>query len=330
MPASATDSAMTMKAIVQREYGPPDVLHVEDVARPEVGDGDVLIRVRAASLNQGDWHLMRGLPYLVRLMGLRRPKHPVPGQYAAGTIEAVGKDVTQFQPGDEVFGSCKGAFAEYVRAGEDAFAPKPHNLTFEQAAAVPHGGFAALQALRAGKVQAGQKVLILGASGAVGTMAVQIAKVLGADVTGVCSTAKVDMVRGLGADRVLDYTKEDFAEGDARYDLILDMVGNRPASHYRRALAPAGKTVMVSSGKGRWLGGMDRVLRAALTSLFSGKKLLPFLATDKKEDLLALKGLIEDGKVTPPVDRTFPLAETPEAFRHLETGNAKGMIVVTV
>lgn len=321
-----------MKAVVQRAYGSADVLRIEDVARPEAGDGEVLVRVRAAAVTQGDWHLMAGVPYLVRLLGfgLRRPKHPVPGQYAAGTVEAVGEGVTELRPGDEVFGSCHGAYAELSCARADVFVPKPARLSFEQAAAVPHGGLAALQALRdAGKLEPGQKVLLLGASGAVGAMAVQIAKAMGAHVTGTCRTAKVDMVRSLGADRVLDYTRERFADDTVRYDLILDMIGDVPFADYRRALVSGGRVVMVSGGRGRWLGGMERVLGAVATSAFSRRKLVPFMAQPKWADLVALTALVEDGKITPLVDQAFPLDEIVGAFRHLESGTAQVAVVVT-
>ncbi len=320
-----------MRAVVQREYGSPDTLRVEEVARPEPGAGEVLVRVRAASVNQGDWHLMRGLPYLVRLLGfgLRRPKHPVPGQYAAGTVEAVGDGVLRLRPGEDVFGSCKGAFAEYVCAREDAFAARPHDVSFEQAAAVPHGGFAALQALRdAGRVRAGQKVLVLGASGAVGSMAVQIARSFDAEVTGVARTAKLDLVRSLGADRVLDAEKIDAVAGGMSYDVVLDTVGDRSPSRYRSVLTPSGRVVMVSGGRGRWLGGMHRVLGAAVLSLFSRRKLVPFLAVPKLDDLVTLQRLLEQHDLTPIVAGTWPLAETADAFRHLESRQAQGAIVV--
>ena len=323
-----------MKAIVQDAYGSADVLELREIDKPVVGDDEVLVRVHAAGVDQGVWHLMAGLPYLVRIagVGLRAPKNPVRGVDVAGRVEAVGENVTRFGPGDEVFGTCRGSFAEYACAGADRLVPKPANLTFEQAAAVPVSGCTALQAVRdRGKVRAGQRVLIIGAGGGVGTFAVQLAKAFGAEVTGVCSTTKVELVRSIGADRVIDYTREDFADGRNRFDVILDIAGNRSLSHLRRALAPEGTLVIVGGeGGGRWLGGVDRTLRALVLSPFARQKLGTWIATQPKEDLEALRELLEAGKVTPVVDRTFPLTEVPEAIRYLRDGRARGKVVITV
>jgi NADPH:quinone reductase-like Zn-dependent oxidoreductase len=280
------------------------------------------------------WHVMTGLPYPIRLAGygLRAPKTPVPGMDVAGVVEAVGNDVTRFQPGDEVFGIGKGAFAEYARAPENKLAPKPANLTFEQAAVVAISGSTALQGVRDhGRVEPGQKVLIIGASGGVGTYAVQLAKVFRAEVTGVCSTTKMDMVRSLGAAHVIDYTHDDFAEGEQRYDVILDIGGNSSLSRLRRALAPKGTLVIVGGETdGRWLGGSDRQLRALLLSRFVGQKLGTFVSRESHEDMIVLKQLIESGEVTPVIDRTYPLSEVPQAIRYLEQGHARGKVVITV
>jgi NADPH:quinone reductase-like Zn-dependent oxidoreductase len=322
-----------MKAIVQDTYGTPDVLDLREIDKPVVGDDDVLLRVHAASAFIGDWHIMMGLPYLIRMVsGFRRPKARVRGQDVAGRVEAVGRDVTQFQPGDEVFGTCDGSFAEYATARKDKVAPKPANLTFEQAATIPIAGSTALQGLRnAGKVQPGQKVLIIGAAGGVGSFAVQIAKAFGAHVTGVCSTTKVDLVRSIGADDVIDYTRDDFAETGQLYDLILDIAGRRSLSHLRRALDPRGTLVIVGGeGGGRWLGGLDRQLRAHMLSPFVKQKLGTFVSKENSEDLLVLKGLIEAGKVTPVIDKTYPLSEVPQAIRYVEEGHAQGKVVITL
>jgi len=323
-----------MKAIVQDKYGSPDVLHLEEVERPTITGDEVLVRVRAAGVDQGVWHLMTGLPYLVRILGygLRAPKTRVPGMDIAGVIEAVGENVTQWRAGDEVFGMCDGAFAEYARTGQENVASKPGNLTFEQAAAVPVSALTALQGLRdKGEIRAGQRVLIVGAGGGVGTFAVQLAKVFGADVTGVCSTAKVETVRSIGADRVIDYTQDDFTQMDQRYDLILDTGGNRPLSQLRRALTPRGTLVIVGGeGGGRWFGGTDRQLRALLLSPFVRHNLRTFVAQSSREDLQFLKESIEAGKVTPVIDRTYPLSEVPEAVRYLAEGRARGKLVITV
>jgi NADPH:quinone reductase-like Zn-dependent oxidoreductase len=323
-----------MKAIVQDTYGSTDVLELREIDKPEIADDEVLVRVHAAGVDRGVWHAMTGLPYPIRLAGygLRAPKTPVPGMNLAGVVEAVGKDVTRFQPGDEVFGIGKGAFAEYARAPGSKLAPKPAYLTFEQAAAVPVSGLTALQGLRDhGKVEPGQKVLIIGASGGVGTFAVQLAIVFGAEVTAVCSTTKVDMVRSLGADHVIDYTRDDFAAGEQRYDVILDIGGNSSLSRLRRALAPKG-TLVIAGGEtgGRWLGGTDRQLRALLLSRFVDQKLRTFICSENHEDMLVLKELIEAGKVTPVIDRTYPLTEAPQAIRYLEQGHARGKLVITI
>lgn len=320
-----------MKAIVYVEYGPPDVLQFTEVAKPTPKDDEVLIIIRAASVNPLDWHYMRGTPYLVRTKsGLRKPKVTRLGVDVAGQVEAVGKNVTQFQPGDEVFGACKGAFAEYVCASEGALVLKPANVTFEQAAAVPVAAVSALQGLRdKGQIQRGHKVLINGAAGGVGTFAVQIAKVFGADVTGVCSTSNVDMVRSIGAHHVMDYTQEDFTKSGQRYDLIFDSVGNHSLSDCRRALTTEGTLVLVGGpDKGRWLAPLTGVLTAVVLSRFVSQKLLPFLAHLSKDDLIVLRELLEAGKVAPVIDRSYPLSDVPEAIRYLEKGHARGKVVI--
>jgi NADPH:quinone reductase-like Zn-dependent oxidoreductase len=324
-------SATAMKAIINREYGSPDDLKLQEVEKPVINGDGVLVRVRAASVNPLDLTL-RGRPYLVRLMtGLRRPKQSVPGVDVAGQVEAVGENVTQFRPGDEVFGTRGGAFAEFVCGGEKNFAPKPEGLTFEQAAAIPVAGCTALQALRdRGQLQPGQRVLINGASGGVGTFAVQIVKAFGAHVTGVCSTRNVDLVRSIGADQVVDYTREDFTQVEQQYDLIVDVVGNRSLSHLRSALTTKGTLVLVGAKSGQLLGLLARVLRALVLSRFVGQRMLFFLAKIKKEDLVFLKELIETGKVTPVIDRTYPLSEVPEAIRYLEAGHARAKVVIAV
>lgn len=323
-----------MKAIAQDEYGSTDVLKLEETDKPVVGDDEVLVRVHAAGVDPGVWHLMTGLPYVMRIMGfgLLGPKTRVRGMGLAGRVETVGKNVNQLRPGDEVFGTADGSFAEYACARQDKLAPKPANLTFEHAAAVPISGVTALQGLRdAGKVQPGQKVLIIGAAGGVGTFAVQLAKAFGAQVTGVCSTANVDLVRSIGADDVIDYTRDDFADGKQLHDLILDTAGNRPLSRLRRALSPEGTLVIVGGeGGGPWLGGTDRQLRALMLAPFVSQKLRPLLSIERKEDLHALKELIEGGRVTPVIDRTYPLSEAAEAIRYLEGGHARGKVVITV
>jgi len=323
-----------MKAIVQDEYGSPDVLELKDIDIPEISDDEVLVRVHAAGVGRDVWHVMAGLPYPIRLAGygLRAPKNPVIGSDVAGVVEAVGKNVSTLRPGDEVFGIGKGSYAEYVCARENKLAPKPENLTFEQAAVVAIMGSTALQALRDhGKVEPGQEVLIIGASGGVGTYAVQIAKAFGAHVTGVCSTKKVEMVRSIGADHVIDYRREDFADGEQRYDVILDIGGNSSLARLRRALATRGTLVIVGGeGGGRWLGGLERQLWATMLSPFVSQKLGTFVSTSNHEDLLVLKELVESGKVTPVIDRTYPLAEVPEAILYLEGGHARGKVLITV
>jgi NADPH:quinone reductase-like Zn-dependent oxidoreductase len=323
-----------MKAMLRYAYGPPDVLELRDIDIPEIADDEVLVQVNAAGVDRDVWHVMTGLPYPIRLAGygFRAPKNPVIGSDMAGVVEEVGKKVTRFQPGDEVFGIGKGSYAEYVCAGEDKLAPKPTNLTFEQAAVLAIMGSTALQALRdQGKVRQGQEVLLIGASEGVGTYTVQIAKAFGARVTGVCCTKKVEMVRSIGADHVIDYTREDFAEGDQRYDLILDIGGNSSLARLRHALTPEGTLVITGGeGEGRWLGGTDRQLRAMLLSPFVGQKLVTFIAKENHEDMIILKELIEAGKLTPVIDRTYPLAEVPEAIRYLEEGHARGKVVITV
>jgi NADPH:quinone reductase-like Zn-dependent oxidoreductase len=316
-----------MKAIVQNDYGSADVFELKEIDKPLVKDDDVLVRVHAAALHAGDYFAMRGAPYAVRLaVGLPKPKNYVPGFDMAGHIEAVGKNVTPFRPGDEVFGHCSGACAEVTCAAQGKFVLKPANLTFEQAAAVTTSALAALHGLRdAGKVQPGQKVLINGASGGVGTFAVQIAKTFGAEVTGVCSTRNVDMVRSIGADHVIDYTQEDFTQGGPRYDLILDNVGNHSFSDCRRALTPQG-TLIPNTGHA----GLAYVVKALVLSLFVSQQGRPFFSSPNYEDLVILKELIETGKVTPVVDRTYTLDETPDAFRYLNEGHARGKVVITV
>jgi NADPH:quinone reductase-like Zn-dependent oxidoreductase len=323
-----------MKAIVQRVYGSADVLELIDIDMPVVGDNDVLVRVHAAGLHIGDWHVMTGLPYMLRVVGfgLRAPKVRVRGIDVAGTVESVGKDVTELRAGDDVFGTCEGAFAGYACAPESNLALKPANLTPEQAAAVPTSAFAALQALRnRGEIRSGHKVLIVGATGGVGIFAVQIAKSFGAEVTGVCSTTKMDSVRSLGADHAIDYTKEDFTKSDLRYDLILDTGGNRSLSDLRRVLSPSGTLVLIGGeGGNRVLGGTTKWIQALLLSPFVRQHLRPLSTTPNKKDLLLVKDLIEAGKITPVIDRTFALSEVPDAFRYLEKGHGLGKVVVIV
>jgi NADPH:quinone reductase-like Zn-dependent oxidoreductase len=332
LPAGGT----TMTAILQDRYGsePEGLFRLAETDRPAIRSNEVLVRVQAASVDRGTWHIMSGLPYPIRLagFGLRRPKYANPGRSLAGTVEAVGADVTGFAPGDEVFGMSTGTFAEYATARVDKLARKPVNLSFEQASAVPVSGGTALQAVRDhGRVQAGEKVLIIGASGGVGSFAVQIAKAFGAEVTGVCSTAKVDMVRALGADSVVDYTRQDFAADGPRYDVILDIGGNARLSRLRRALTPRGRLVIVGGETdGRLLGGTSRQIRAQLLSPFIRQKLGTFVASETAADLSALRELIETGKLTPAIDRTYPLAETPAALRHLLDGQARGKLVISV
>lgn len=319
-----------MKAIVQDRYGPVGVLEARDVQKPGIRDHEIRVRVQAASIHVGDWILMTGSPFVMRLAtGLRKPKNPVPGTDVAGIVDDVGKDVEGLRPGDEVFGWCAGAFAEYASAPEDQFIPKPTNLTFEQAAAVGVSATTALQLLRDnGKVQPGQKVLVNGASGGVGTFAVQIAKAFGAEVTGVCSTTNVDLVRAIGADHVVDYTRDDFTVGEQRYDLILDNVGSHSMARTRRALTPDG--TLISNGGGHSGGKLGRTLRTMLVSMFVRQQAGPTVKTQNRADLVVLKELVEAGKITPVIDHTYALAETPHAIAHVAAGHARGTVVISV
>lgn len=323
-----------MKAIVQDRYGSEDVLELREVARPEIGDGQVLVRLRAAGVDPGVWHLMTGLPYLVRLLGfgLRAPKNPIRGSDLAGHVEAVGPKVTRFRVGDEVFGTCDGSFAEYAAASENHLALKPPSLSFEQAAAVPTSAITALQGLRDhGRVEDGQHVLVIGAAGGVGHFAVQLAKAFGAEVTGVCSTTKLELVRSLGADHVIDYTGEDFTEQGPRYDLILDTAGARPVSRLRRALTPRGTLVITGAeGGDRVTGGIGRQIRAAMLSPFLRHTLRMYVAQPNRKDLEYLTELLEAGTIMPLIDRSYPLAETADAIRHLAQGHARGKVVLTL
>jgi len=319
-----------MKAIVYHNYGSPEVLKCEEIEKPAVGDHEVLIKVRAASVNPLDWRLMRGKPVFVRLMigGLRKPKLTRPGVDVAGQVEAVGRSVTQFKPGDEVFGGCRGAFAEYACAIEDRLALKPANLSFEDAAAVPVAAISALQGLRdKGRIQRGQKVLVDGASGGVGTFAVQIAKSFGAEVTAVCSTRNVDSARSIGADHVIDYTREDFTQSGQRYDLILAANAYHSIFDYRRALSQDGIYVMAGGGGVQILQAM---LLGPLLSLMGSRKMRFFMANINKEDLVLLKDFLEAGEIVPVIDRRYPLSDVAEALRYLEEGHAQGKVVITV
>jgi NADPH:quinone reductase-like Zn-dependent oxidoreductase len=319
-----------MKAMVQDEYGSTDVLELREIAKPDYGNDQVLVRVLAAGVDRGVWHMMTGLPYPIRLAssGLRSPKNHVLGMDVAGVVEAVGTNVTRFKIGDEVFGSGKGTFAECALANEDKLAAKPVNLTFEEAAVVPTSAVTALQGLRdKGHVQPGHKVLIIGASGGVGTYAVQLAKAFGAEVTAVCSRTKMDLARSIGADHVIDYTHDDFAVGGQRYDVILDIGGNSSLSRLRGVLTAKG-TLVITGGEtdGRWMGGTDRQLRAQMLSPFVSQKLGTYIAKVNAEDLVVLKALIEEGKVMPVVDRTYPLSESPDAIRYLKEGHVRGKL----
>jgi NADPH:quinone reductase-like Zn-dependent oxidoreductase len=323
-----------MRAIVQDAYGTVGVLRPTRTARPVIADHEVLIRVRAAGLDRGTWHMMAGKPYLLRVIGFgfRRPKNPVPGIDVAGVVVAIGSAVTRFAVGEEVYGMSRGSFAEYAAALEDKLAHKPANLTFEQAAALPISAGTALQAaVDSGHLQAGQKVLVLGASGGVGSYAVQLAKALGAEVTGVSSTAKLDLVRRLGADHVIDYSKDDFADGTRRYDLILDIGGNPTLARLRRALTPTGTAVIVGGEEGgNWTGGFGRSLRAPLVSLFVRQRLIMLASKERASDLERLADHIEAGTLTPSIDRTYPLEGVPDAMRHLEAGDVRGKVVITI
>jgi NADPH:quinone reductase-like Zn-dependent oxidoreductase len=337
-----------MKAIVQDSYGSPDeVLGLREIDKPVVKEDEVLVRVHAASVHPDVWHVVRGWPYVLRIMGagLAKPKKGVPGTDVAGHVESVGRNVTHFQPGDEVFGETikgyqwtnGGAYAEYVSVPEDSLALKPANITFEQAAAVPTSGLIALLNLpNEGRLQSGQRVLVNGAGGGVGALAVQIAKAYGAEVTGVDNTMKREMVRSLGADHVIDYTQEDFTQSGERYDLIFDIPGNHPFSACRRVLTPDGKYVLIGhdrfgQGAGRWFGSIPRVLKLVALSPFVSQLPTPNLSMpDKKNQMVALKRLLEAGKFTPVIDRTYPLSEVPEAIRYLEEGHARGKVVITL
>ena len=323
----------TQRAIVQHAYGTVDVLRLETIAIPQVADDEVLIRVHAAGLDRGTWHLMTGRPYLMRILGFgfRKPKNPAAGIDVAGTVVAVGTAVTRFTVGDEVYGIGRGTFAEYTIAAQDKLAPKPSSLTFEAAAVVPVSGMTALQALfDVGKLTEGQHVLIIGASGGVGSYAVQLAKAAGAEVTGVCSTPKLDLLRSLGADHVLDYTRDDFADGRQRYDLIVDIGGNSSVSRLRSALTPTGTLVFVGGENGGNLTGMSRQLRALVLSPFLRQRLTLCASKERGSDLERLTALIEAGSVTPSIDRTYPLAEVPDAMRHLEAGNVRGKVAISI
>lgn len=322
-----------MRAITQDSYGSADVLCPAQVARPEIADHEVLLQVHAAGLDRGTWHLMTGTPYLMRVIGFgfRGPKNRVPGIDVAGTVVAIGAAVTRFAVGDEVFGMSRGSFAEYAAAREDKLAHKPANASFAQAAVVGISGGTALQALAAGRVQAGQRVLIIGASGGVGSFAVQLAKAAGAEVTGVCSTDKLDLVTSLGADRVVDYTREDFADGTHHYDVIIDIAGNSPLNRLRRALTPTGTVVIVGGeSKGNLTGGIDRQLRAMILSRFVGQRLTGLASKERASDLEILADHLTSGTVTPSIDRTYPLDQVPTAMRHLEAGKVRGKTAITV
>jgi NADPH:quinone reductase-like Zn-dependent oxidoreductase len=330
-PSLADAETLTMRAIVHRRYGTPDLLTFEERARPVPGENEVLVRVQAAGANVGDLHIVTGTPYLIRLSpfgGFPRPRHPVPGATLSGRVEAVGAKVTTLKPGDEVFGqAAHGAFAEYAVVPARHLAPKPDNLTFEQAAAVPWGA-TALMALR--RLEAGQRVLINGASGGVGTWAVQIAKARGALVTAVCSTRNVELVRSLGADEVIDYSKEDFVTGGARFDLVLDLIGNRSVSESLSVLVPKGAFVPCSGGGGNWVGPLFRMVALLFRSIFTGHRLVTFVMAPDQDDLQLLKKLVEAGQAKPIIERTWPLGEAGEALQHVHRGHARGQIVVTI
>ena len=323
-----------MRAIVQDAYGSSDVLRLADIDRPEIAADEVLVDVSQAGMDRGTWHLMAGKPYLMRIIGFgfRRPKNLVPGLDVSGTVVLVGSEVTRFQPGDEVFGISRGGFAEYAAVREDKLAHKPTNLSFEQAAVVPISGGTAIQALRdAGQVQTGQKLLIIGASGGVGTYAVQLAEAFGAEVTGVSSTAKLELVRSIGADHALDYTGDDYLDGSKKYDLILDIGGNNSLSHLRRALTPQGTLVIVGGEEGGSLtGGFGRQIRALFVSMFVSQRLTMLASKERHTDLEALRPFLESGQVVPVIDRNYPLDEVPAAMKHLEAGLARGKIAITI
>lgn len=321
-----------MKAIAQDRYGSADVLALQEVDRPAVGDGQVLVRVHAAAVNALDWHFMRGSPYLVRpMLGLRRPKVKVRGVDVAGRVEAVGPGVERLSAGDDVFGWCNGAFAEFVCAGEDHFALKPKDLTFEQAAAVPLAGMTALQGIRdSGRVEAGQRVLIVGASGGVGTFAVQIAKSLGAEVTGVCSTRNLELVRSIGADHVVDYTRETITRSDERYDVIFELAGTDTPGAYRRLLTPTGTLVMSSGDGGRWLGPLGRMLKAKVSAPFVSQTMGFLSAVENHDDLMVLKAMLDAGTIRPIIDRTYAFRDATDAIRYVDAGHTQGKTVITM
>jgi NADPH:quinone reductase-like Zn-dependent oxidoreductase len=327
-------NATLMKAVVYRCYGSPDVLDLEDIEKPVPADNEVLVKVKAAAVNPLDWHYMRGSPYIMRLIGsgLGAPKNPRMGVDFAGTVEAVGSQVTQFKPGDDVFGGGKGAYAEYVTIAEDkGIVLKPANMSFEQAASVPIAAITALQALRdKGQIKAGQKVLINGASGGVGTFAVQIAKSYGAEVTGVCSARNAEMVKSIGADHVIDYKQEDYTENGQQYDLIIDMIGNHPLSENRKVMKPEGKFIIIGGAKGNWLAPLKSPIKAMLYSPFVEQEFIMFIARIRKQDLSVLGELMKSGVITPVIDRSYPLNEVPAAIRYSEQGHARGKIIITV
>jgi NADPH:quinone reductase-like Zn-dependent oxidoreductase len=335
-PASVSSEETTMKAVVQNGYGSTDLLELREIDKPTIGAHEVLVRVRAAGVNQADWAILGGLPYIARpIYGMGRPKNPVRGTDLAGEVEAVGASVTRFRSGDEVFGwsgHLGGAFAEYAAVSEDALVSKPARLTFDQAAAVPMAGTVALLAVRDhGKVRAGQKILVNGASGGIGTFAVQIAKSLGAEVTGVCSTRNVDLVRSIGADHVIDYTKVDFTRTGQRYDFILDNVANRSLSDLRRALTPRG--TLVPNGGGfdhRWVASGGRLIWAKLSFAFVSQRVQTFIASSTQQNLVALSELVAVGKVTPVIDRTYPLSESRQAIGYVGQGHARGKVVISL
>ncbi|MFF1252957.1 NAD(P)-dependent alcohol dehydrogenase [Pseudarthrobacter sp. NPDC058329] len=331
---SAAATGATMRAIVQDGYGSVQVLRAGLTPRPDIAENEVLVRVHAAGMDRGTWHMMTGRPYLMRIIGFgfRRPKNPVPGIDVAGTVVSVGAGVSGFAVGDAVFGMARGSFAEYAAVRGDKLARKPANLSFEQAAVVPISAGTALQALTdAGKVQPGQHVLVLGASGGVGSYAVQLAKALGAEVTGVCSAGKADLVRSLGADHVLDYTQDDFADGTRHYDLILDIGGNPRLSRLRRALTPNGTAVVVGGEEGgRWTGGLGRSFRAPLLSLFVRQRLTMLASKERASDLERLTPFLTSGQLRPSIDRAYPLDEVPDAMRHLDAGEVRGKIAIAV
>lgn len=320
-----------MKAIVQDEYGSADVLHLREIERPKIGAEDVLVRIHAAGVDFGVWHLMAGLPYAVRLvMGVRKPRNPVRGVEFAGVVDEIGSKVSAFKPGDEVFGVCDGSFAEYARASQTLVLHKPANLTFEQAAVVPVSATTAVVGLRSAKVATGQKVLVIGAGGGVGCYAVQLACTMGAEVTGVCSSSKLEFVRSLGAVHVIDYTKEDFAQGGRQFDVIIDLAGSRTVSHLRRALTPTGTLVILGGeGGGRWLG-MGRQMWSKIVGLFSRQKFRAPIALVNHQDLSTLREIFSAGKVRPIIGQSYPLGEVPAAIRALAEGHSRGKAVIKV